>query len=215
MKDWIVQGNWQHVDTDKFWSEISHPDHLVQIYDSDNEFLDNLVVFATAGFKARESVVVIATGDHIRQLDARLKNTGHDVFGLRLRDQYVTLDATEALHEFLINGSPDAILFRLLASNLIKRAKRAGRQVRAFGEMVAILWAQGNTGGTLCLEQLWSEYMEDESFTLFCAYPASGFEGKNASLGIGDVCKSHSHHVAPSPETGMIQFRRTVTSNGV
>lgn len=207
----VQNDNWQKVDSHKFWREVSHPDHIVQIYENDGEFLDNLLEFTSAGFSTGQSVVILATGEHIRQLDYKLRDAGYDVFGLRLRDQYITLDANQALYEFIINGSPDAILFRLLASNLMKRAKRSGRKVRAFGEMVALLWAQGNAAGTLCLENLWSEYMDDETFSLFCAYPSSAFSGKSMELTVGDVCNSHSHHVAASGEPGVLRFRQTGT----
>jgi hypothetical protein len=192
-----------------FWRDMTYPDHVVEIYDSDQDFLDSLLAFAEAGFSSNESVVVIATGDHLRQLEAKLHNKGHDLFALRLTDQYIALDASKALYEFVIGGSPDAILFRLLASNLMKRAKRSSRKVRAFGEMVAILWAQGNKEGTLCLEQLWSEYMQGEPFSLFCAYPRSCFSGEDALKSINEVCKSHSHQISLSSEKGTLQVRKT------
>ena len=172
----VNEGIWTKVDSGRFWREMTHPDHIVQLYDSSIELVDRLVEFAVAGFRAGESVVVIATSEHIRQLDERLKDSGFQPFALKLRDQYICLDADQALYEFVFNGAPDRILFRLLASNLMKRAKRSGRKVRAFGEMVAILWAQGNADGALCLEHLWSEYMTSERFSLFCAYPNAVFE---------------------------------------
>lgn len=207
------EDKWMRVDSGKFWREISHPDHLVHVYESNDQLLDQLYAFAAGGFDQGESVVIIATGDHIRQLSTRLQDKGYDVFGLKLRDQFITLDANQTLYEFIINGSPDDILFRLLAANLMKRAKRAGRKVRAFGEMVAILWAQGHAEASLCLEQLWSEYMQDESFCLLCAYPATSFAESTAGHTLEHVCSAHSHHLASVEDASVISYRRTGTAD--
>ena len=200
------QGTWLTANSETFWRNISQPDHVVQIYESEQEFMDSLVAFAVCGFKDGQSVVVIATSEHTLELDERLRAAGYDVFNLRLCDQYITLDARRTLYEFTINRTPDPILFRLIASNVMKRAKRSGRKVRAFGEMVAILWAQGNTEGTFCLEQLWNEYMNNESFSLFCAYPKSAFpEGSDKSL--DNVCQHHTHVIEPTPNYGILQYK--------
>lgn len=204
------QKSWVNADSELFWRDVVHPNHIVEIYDDDKDFVGSLVTFATTGFSLNQSVVVIATSDHLKQLDAKLIEKSYDLFELRLTDQYITLDASKALYEFVIGGKPDATLFRLLASNLMKRAKRSGRKVRAFGEMVAILWAQGNEKGTFCLEQLWSEYMRGESFSLFCAYPRSCFSGPDALRAINEVCKSHSHHIS-SVGGGWVQIQKTGT----
>ena len=73
----------------------------------------------------------------------------------------------------MINNWPDENLFRLLVIGLLHRAKRNKRPVRAFGEMVALLWAQGFNGATVQLEHLWNNFCETEAFSLFCAYPRS------------------------------------------
>src|SRR5688500_19228341 len=49
------------------------------------------------------------------------------------------------------------------------------RSVRAFGEMVAVLWANGHNGATVRLEHLWHAFCQSEAFSLFCAYPKTGF----------------------------------------
>jgi len=63
--------------------------------------------------------------------------------------------------------------------------------VRAFGEMVAILWAQGHAAATVRLEHLWSKLCENERLPLFCAYPRAGFTTDQAS-GLRDLCAAHS-----------------------
>jgi hypothetical protein len=66
--------------------------------------------------------------------------------------------------------------------------------VRAFGEMVALLWAQGHCGATVRLEYLWSRFCDQQGFSLLCAYPKSGFTS-DAADSIRQICDAHSHVV--------------------
>jgi len=71
------------------------------------------------------------------------------------------------------------------------------RQVAAFGEMVALLWAEGKHEAAICLEQLWNDLARTHSFTLRCGYPMAGFSEEGDAELIQKVCAEHSH-VIPS-----------------
>jgi len=174
-----------------FWGEIAPCDHVVQIYEDDRVFLDLLDGFVSGGFKADDCVIVIATAEHLIALEERLGIHGYNVFELKLRDQYIPLDAEETLAKFMVNGWPDEVLFTYLITTLITRAHKMKRQVRAFGEMVALLWAKGHSGATVQLEHLWNRICETEGFCLFCAYPRSGFT-QDAEDSMMNICKTHS-----------------------
>ena len=85
------------------------------------------------------------------------------------------MDAQETLSKFMVKGLPDEELFTQVVTGLLERARNGGRRVRAFGEMVAVLWSQGHNGATVRLEHLWHKFCQTEAFSLFCAYPRSGF----------------------------------------
>jgi hypothetical protein len=55
------------------------------------------------------------------------------------------------------------------------------RQALAFGEMVALLWAEKKYQAAVCLEQLW-----------LCAYPIQGFNCEEQIPLFQQVCRSHS-----------------------
>jgi hypothetical protein len=59
------------------------------------------------------------------------------------RSKYIPLDAREVLSKFMVNDWPDENLFNQVINEVIVKAKGNNRNVRAFGEMVAILWAKG------------------------------------------------------------------------
>lgn len=181
--------------TDVLWGEIAPSDHVLQIYKSDNDFIDTLEGFVTSGFHANESVIIVATPQHLVALNERLRRQQWDLFSLTLQDQYIPLSAEDALGEFLIDGWPDENLFGHLVANLLLRARKHGRHVRAFGEMVALLWSRGYFEATAHLEKLWTRFCESEKFSLFCAYPSHIFAG-DSNESLTQICKCHSKMVS-------------------
>jgi hypothetical protein len=176
---------------DVFWGEIAPCEHVVQIYESDDSFLDLLTGFVSGGVEAEECAVVIATTAHLAALDERLTTAGYNVPALISNIQYVPLDAEETLSRFMINDWPDENLFNKVISEVLAKAKENKHKVRAFGEMVAILWAKGQVGATVRLEHLWNKFCENEAFSLFCAYPESGFT-QDAAESVMHICSAHT-----------------------
>lgn len=177
--------------TEVFWGEIAPCEHMVQIYEDDAVFLDSLEGYVVGGILAGDSVIVIALPDHLNSLSVRLSQRGIDLAGAIAKDQYLTFDAEATVAKFMADGWPDETLFKELIASILQRAKAGGRRVRAFGEMVAVLWAQGNSGATVRLEHLWHALCHEQSFSLFCAYPKSGFT-RDASASIKEICDTHS-----------------------
>jgi hypothetical protein len=93
--------------------------------------------------------------------------------------------------KFFVDEWPDEDLFRQVIVDVLQVAACRGRKVRAFGEMVALLWAKGLCGATIRLEHLWTEFCRSQSFSLFCAYPKSGFT-ENAADDMARVRQVHS-----------------------
>ena len=179
---------------DVFWGEISSYDHSVQIYESDEGFLDALEGFVVTGLRRGDATIVIATPAHRWHLHQRLIAQGLDLDTAVSRDQYIELDAEQTLGQFVREGWPDDELFSQCVQRLLSRARRGGRQVRAFGEMVALLWAQGHSGGTVRLEHLWHDLCRDEAFPVFCAYPRSGFNESGVDS-LQEIYETHTKFV--------------------
>lgn len=196
--------DWSHKSSKNFWGEIAPSEHIVQIYESDDVFLNLLYGFVSSGVNAGDCVIVIATITHLGFIEERLKAAGFNPSALIQKNIYIPLEAEDALSKFIINDWPDEILFINFVASLIKQAKVEGRQVRAFGEMVAILWAKGQVGATVRLEYLWNKLCENQVFCLFCAYPQSGFT-QDAIESVTHICRAHSKMI-----TGVSQSRTEV-----
>jgi hypothetical protein len=182
---------------DIFWAELSACDHCVQVYDTDDVFLDALEGFVAAGIRNGEAIVLIATPAHLQALESRLANGGFDVQLATRRGQYIALDARQTIATFMVDGWPDEALFFQVIDRILATAKANYPKVRAFGEMVAIMWEQGHCGATVRLEHLWTRLCEERTFPLFCAYPKTGFT-HNAADAIKQICDAHSRQY-PTP----------------
>jgi hypothetical protein len=96
----------------------------------------------------------------------------------------------------MVNGWPDEELFHQFVNSLLARVRRKyHRRVRAFGEMVAVLWAGGKNGATVSLEHLWHQFCLTAAFPVFCAYPRAGFT-QDSDASIRAICAAHSRVIA-------------------
>lgn len=182
---------WQTSNIQIFWGEIAPCDHLVQVYENEKIFLDTLEGFTGTGFLANDSVVIIATSKHLDALNARLRSQGFDLNALTADDQYIAIDANDLLSILLVDGWIDEEIFNSFVTDIVNRAKQRNGKVRAFGEMVAVLWEQGHCGATVQLENLWNQLHGKDQFTLFCAYPKTGFT-QSSTDSIDIICKQHA-----------------------
>lgn len=191
-----------------FWGELAACDHFVQIYETDTAFLDTLEGFISGGLASGEAAIVIATREHLAALDDRMRARGIDVGAALLQKRYFPLDARATLARFMVDGWPDEERFREVVTSILQRASEGGRRVRAFGEMVAVLWAEGHHGAVVRLEHLWTQLCTDRSFALFCAYPKAGFTS-DALQSIRNVCALHTHQVSEGQPPQLVRTERT------
>jgi hypothetical protein len=64
--------------------------------------------------------------------------------------------------------------------------------VRAYGEMVDILWQQGKRAAALALEEMWTDLAEVFPFDLLCAYAMAPFCDAPGTGALSAVCDAHS-----------------------
>jgi signal transduction histidine kinase len=191
--------------------------HRVQFYD-DETFLYGVVAdFLGEGLSAGESAVVIATEAHRTAFCEQLAARGHDVAEARRSGQLTLLDAATALTMFMVDGEPDWDRFRSSVGKVVDdiAGRQPGKSIRAYGEMVDLLWRAGNQQAAIQLEELWNDLGQLHRFDLLCAYVMSNFHQHEHATGFDRICGSHSH-VTPSESWGQIpgpdSLRRRVSS---
>jgi signal transduction histidine kinase len=178
------------------WHDTEPTGHVVQFYSDDSFLIDALSKFVGTALGAGDSAVVIATQIHRDALAQRLRARGLDIVKSARGGRYVVLDAAHTLSKFMRDGQPDPELFVGTVGDTVARASAAAEgnnpRVAAFGEMVAILWAEGNADGAIKLEQLWNDLASTHSFSLRCAYPLAGFSDQTHAEPFLKICSEHS-----------------------
>lgn len=75
-------------------------------------------------------------------------------------------------------------------------ARHPGVTIRAYGEMVDLLWQQGQNAAAIRLEMLWNDLARAHDFKLLCGYAMGNFYKGSSTE---EICGLHSHVVT---ETG-------------
>lgn len=197
---------WKSEQVNIFWGEIAPCSHVLHIYDNDSRFLDLLGGFVGTGVSAGDCTIVIATVAHLQELDKRLRAHGINVAHAISDEQYIPLNAEEVLSQFMINDWPDDDLFLQTVSSLFEKARKRQRHIRAFGEMVAILWEKKQYAATVRLEYLWEQYCHEQPFSLFCAYPKPGFTS-DLNHSIEEICQHHAKVVTNAYHPSNILYK--------
>ena len=171
--------------------------HVVQFSEDDASLINAVSAFISAGLRAGDACIILATESHRESLEHRLQADGLDVASARAVGAYISLDAAATLAHFLVDGQPEPARFTEAIGPLIEQAAQGSRRVRIFGEMVALLWAQGNRTAAIRLEELWNELGQAQSFSLFCAYPMQSFGGSAHEGQFSQICQQHSQVLLP------------------
>src|SRR5581483_8433344 len=181
--------------------------HGVQFYGDDAYLLDGLTRFIGGALGAGDASIIIATKAHRDGLSKRLLGCGIDVAVAAQQSRFIALDASETLAKFMVDGWPDTDKFHRVVGSVVAQARLSGRtnqsKLAAFGEMVALLWAEGKAEAAIRLEQLWNELARVHSFHLHCAYPISYFQDARHAELIEKVCAEHSHVIPDESYTSL------------
>lgn len=176
--------------------KASAPSHLVQLYDGDDASLArNVGRFLHDGSQRGDGLIVIAGREHAAAFAAELDRLGVDAAAAARSGRLLVLDAQTTLDRFLIDGRPDPELFRHVAVTALRSVSPEGGGVRAYGEMVGLLWQAGQAPAAIELEQMWNGLLAEEQLELFCAYPIDVFGDDFHVAGIDQVLCTHTQLV--------------------
>jgi DcmR-like sensory protein len=174
-------------------------EHLVQLYGGDDQLLTGHVVrYLLEGLERGDGLLVIATPAHreaiVHDMGAEDAGTEAAIRGGRL----VLLDASETLDRFMVDGQPDWALFEQVVGGICESVRgRVGEGgLRAFGEMVGLLWMKGQHSAAIRLEEYWNRLLEAHALCLYCAYPIDPLGCDFESAKLQALLEVHTHLLA-------------------
>jgi hypothetical protein len=169
--------------------------HYVQLYDRDRlPLAQNVAAFISQALKRNEGAIIIATSEHRGIFEEELRKCAIDASLPLAESGVLFLDAHQTLKQFLVDGEPDEAQFREVVAAIISQVRSARPAgLRAYGEMVAVLWAEGRRASAIRLDQFWNKLLRDREFSLYCAYPIDIFSPDFQIPRVDALLCDHTH----------------------
>lgn len=176
---------------------VAHQHHAVQFYENEDSLYATVAGFLGQGLVDAQPAVLISTSAHRDAILERVRSL-IDVEKAQLVGHLVVLDAHQLLATFMEDGMPDADAFDRsvgrLVGNLVRKCS-ANTLIRAYGEMVDVLWKDGKEDAAIRLEMLWNRLAHTHGFALLCGYAMGSFYKETQRF--EDICEQHAHVMPP------------------
>jgi hypothetical protein len=179
-------------------NEFDNHYHAVQFYGDERSLAQTVARFLADGFHAGQPGIVVATPAHTSSVLYELKKMGVNTHELRKSGEMQLFDARKMLSAFMVNGMPDSLLFKSNVGDVIERicAHRRPCPIRAYGEMVDLLWQEGKEDAAIRLEILWNQLASHYDFALLCGYAVGHFYKQTPQSRMEEVRHLHTHTVS-------------------
>ncbi len=177
--------------------ESQHPNgHMVQLYRDDDDLLAASVAnYLAQGLALGEGILVVASEEHETRFLATLDGMGVTTGKAIQAGRMIFLNAEQLLEGIMNGEEPSWEAFERLvkdpAQEVLARSGQVG--LRAYGEMVGLLWRKSRFAAAIRLEEFWNTLLESMRFSLFCAYPIDLFDKTLDIDALEPILCSHTH----------------------
>lgn len=104
-------------------------------------------------------------------------------------------DAEETLAVFMDGDGPAGDRFEAVVGGVLDdvASRFPDRTVRAFGEMVDLLFQRGQEAAAVELEELWNGLLESRACAVLCAYELDVFDLDVQTSALPEIVRTHTH----------------------
>jgi hypothetical protein len=176
-------------------SDTSHF-HAAKFYETSASLCDIAAQFLADGLDAHEPALAIVTPAHRAGIAAGLRVRSIDTDAAQEAGDLLFLDVGDTLATFMVDGTPDAERFLPSITAAIEQLCRGRKNggVRAYGELVDVLWKAGDDAAAIRVELLWNKLAMTHDFALLCGYSMGNFY---KDTGINAIAREHSQILPP------------------
>jgi hypothetical protein len=177
--------------------------HFAQLHRDPQALTDAVTVYVETGLRRGNGVVVISSPAHTELLFTRLREHELAPDAFLKSGQLELHDPALTLRTFMRNDMPDWEALRRAAGAMFERLRACGRgTTRAYGEMVNMLWQEGNHGAAIRLDEYWSELARLYPFSLFCSYLLDMHHDQAYDGPLEEIGRTHSDILGTSDDEG-------------
>ncbi len=184
------------------WEKVlERPDprgHLVQIYQpGDGTLAQNVGRYLWKGLQEQGGLLVIATEENLDTISREVARLGGDVDSAVRAGQLGFFDAKETLSLFMRSGQHAWHRFESVIGGAMRQVRPQAPEagLRAYGEMVGVLWKARQFSAAIRLEQFWNKLLAQSSFSLYCGYAIDVFGKEFQIASLDALLCSHTHLV--------------------
>ena len=167
-------------------------EHVVQFYDRESDLARAVGAYLAQAVRAGDASIVIATPAHGAAFRDELAAAGLDPARIDRDGAARWLDAATILSQVMPEGRIDPQAFQTVVGGVMREAAQSGREIRAYGEMVGLLWDAGDVLGAIELEKLWNGLARELRFSLWCAYHGHSLAVHERAEELHEVCHLHT-----------------------
>jgi hypothetical protein len=155
---------------------------------------------------------VIATEAHRTAFSAALRERDLDTEAILTGHEATWLDARATLAAFMEGPTPNSELFAATVGSVFERVlrKRDYLVVCGYGEMVDLLWKDGNREGAFAVETLWNDMASKYAYCLLCGYSMENFLHADGAADLRRLCKHYTRVLRPGEEMDQSERRGRV-----
>jgi MEDS: MEthanogen/methylotroph, DcmR Sensory domain len=205
----------EHVPAPDSTGDTAAPRHFAQLFDDAETRADAVAAFILEGEARDEHVLIAVTAPHWQLVTERLTRVGYPLAARLADGRLRMLDAAATLDRVMRCARPDPARFDETIGAPIRQLCDGGARLRACGELVDLLAAQGEFRAVVALEQLWNGLVRLRPFTLFCLYSSVHFGHPRSQDALRQICRAHTGVCSnPADELGEWLLREQVRAFG-
>jgi hypothetical protein len=189
--------------------------HYCQLHRNPDTLAEAVALFVGTGLRRGDGVVLLAEPESIERFWSQLARVDIDPEPYRGTGQLVVADADTVLRQIMSGDMPDWPEFQRVVGGLLQRVRDPQRStVRAYGELVNVLWHRGNPDAAITLEEFWNELARLHPFSLFCGYVLDGLSAESYAGPVHDIGRTHTD-VLPTDDDERLQAAVDAASEDV
>lgn len=176
--------------------------HVVQLCPNKSAQAKLLTNYISEGLLNNEAVIVIARPVLRKALWTKLQALGLDMVRYKARGQIKLYDAELLLSTILLNDVVDEHYFHTFIGSQIEAARATYGKVRAFGEMVEILWQRGLRDTALQLETIRNDLGKKYELTVLCTHLRDSLDPQSYNPALEHICKCQTYSLPMNAAEG-------------
>ncbi|MEX0618111.1 MAG: MEDS domain-containing protein, partial [Pseudohongiellaceae bacterium] len=180
--------------------------HFCQLHNDSRAMTESVLAYVRTGLLSGNAVMVIAGKSRLNAILRALAQDGSDIEKHLCTQLLTLLDADEFLPLIMKDELPDREAFMTSIGVLLRDVQIRGHgSTRVYGELVNLLWSQGNARAAIRVEDYWNELMVHHEISLYCGYEIHAFNPGSYETPLKEIARCHSDIIQSDDDRHLLE----------